>query len=177
MFVVSQIAMSSSTARKSVQRLRSAPQARSGGLAHILPQICRRMRRRSSPADGWPPSQSRGAASIHFRTPLRSEHVFIARSCATRSGSVHGKWAAATACKCMQGRDMMDPPAHVQGSPRGGSSALAPYTLELGAVCTHWSPIALHVRADLSLFSSFPFLFSSFDGWPTRGGQPGLVLG
>ena len=34
----------------------------------------------------------------------------------------------------MQGKDMMDPPAHVQGSPRGGSSALAP--LELGAVCT-----------------------------------------
>ena len=54
------------TARESAQRLRSAPQARSEGLAHIFPQFCRWMRRRSSPADGWPPSQSRGAASIHL---------------------------------------------------------------------------------------------------------------
>ena len=38
------------TARQSAQRLRSAPQARFGGLAHIFPQFWRWMRRRSSPA-------------------------------------------------------------------------------------------------------------------------------
>jgi hypothetical protein len=38
------------TARESAQRLRSTPQARSGGLAHIFPQFWRWMRRKSSPA-------------------------------------------------------------------------------------------------------------------------------
>ena len=38
------------TARESAQRLRSAPQARSGGLAHIFRQFWRWMRRRSLPA-------------------------------------------------------------------------------------------------------------------------------
>ena len=61
----------------SAQRLRSAPQARSGRPARILPHFWRQMRRRSSPGDVWPPSPSRGAASIH--TEL-SSHVFMAQS-------------------------------------------------------------------------------------------------
>ena len=52
-----------------------------------------------------------------------------------------GEWAVCPACMCMQGRDMTHPPAHVEGAPRGGSSALA----RTGAP-SHF-PWALRVKA------------------------------
>jgi hypothetical protein len=62
-----EIALSSRAERESVQRTRSASQARSGRPARILQHFCRRMRRSSSTVDVWPPSPSRGAASFFLR--------------------------------------------------------------------------------------------------------------
>ena len=102
------------TARQSAQRLRSAPQARFGGLAHIFPQFWRWMRRRRSPA-------APSALSVTCTRHHQQDSLEHAQYChVTRKTAMEPRWRTST-CRC---RDIMHAPAHVHSTPEGARSAL-----------------------------------------------------
>ena len=79
------------TARQSAQRLRSAPQARFGGLAHIFPQFWRWMRRRRSPA-------APSALSVTCTRHYQQDSLEQARYChVTRKTAMEARWRFVTA--------------------------------------------------------------------------------
>jgi len=121
------------TARQSAQRLRSAPQARFGGLAHIFPQFWRWMRRRRSPA-------APSALSVTCTRHYQQDSLEQARYChVTRKTAMEARWrfvtassarahaGAGTSCMlqptCIQ-HQKAHAPAHVHLTPEGARSAL-----------------------------------------------------